>query len=126
MENTEKSKNMELGEFVSTVLSDLVNAVEEASTKSIRDIHLSQRQDSRTVEFDIAVTAENTLSGGGKAGIKVINFFEINGGAEGAVRNSTVSRVQFGVTIDTSTKAQNIKFENEVNSRNNANDSDLM
>jgi hypothetical protein len=125
MAEKNKNKNMELREFVTTVLSDLVNAVEDADKESVRSIHLSQNTSNRTVEFDIAVTAENEFSSGGKAGVKVINFFEIKGGAEGATRNSTVSRIQFGVTIDTSTKEQHAQFASQAVSRRNNIESDF-
>lgn len=54
---------MELKDFVKNVLIDLVNAVEETRSESCRDMSLrSNTQTGQSIEFDIAVTVEDTAS----------------------------------------------------------------
>jgi len=95
---------MELKEFVTKVLKDLVDAVEEARASASRDMHLNATSEQRTVEFDIAVTVQDTVAGKGKAGIKVLQFVEAGGDLSKEKLNSTVSRIRFGVHIDFMTK----------------------
>jgi hypothetical protein len=98
---------MELKEFVKKVLVDLVDAVEEARTESTRDMKLLQNKDSgQTIEFDIAVTVEDNTAHQGQAGIKVFKFIEAGGEASKEMKNSSVSRISFGVYIDTFTKEE--------------------
>ena len=95
---------MELKEFVKKVLVDLVDAVEEARSASSRDMHLASEQQTRTVEFDIAVSVEDSSGATGKAGINVLKFAEAGGQISEQTKNSTVSRVQFGVNVNYYTK----------------------
>lgn len=100
---------MELKEFISSSLTQIMEAVQEAqvnwgqssgkgainpawdSTERLRD-------HTQNVEFDIAVTTEQTKSGKGEAGIKV---FSASVGAKGEVASghSSVSRIKFAVPI---------------------------
>ncbi len=98
---------MELKEFVKSVLKDVVDAVEETRSESSRDMHLDAGKEQRTVEFDIAVTVEDATTGSGKAGIKVFQLIEGGGGVSKELRNSSVSRIKFGVYIDRWTKTEN-------------------
>jgi hypothetical protein len=97
---------MELKEFVTNVLSDLDDAVEEARSKSNRDMRLSGTAENRTVEFDIAVTTESSASANGKAGIKVCHIAEAGTGKTKENKDSTVSRIKFGVSIDSLSHAE--------------------
>jgi len=94
---------MELKEFVKKVLNDLVLGVEEARSGSVRDMKLYDK-DSKTVEFDIAVTVEDVDKKSGKAGIRVLEFAEAGGDVMQEVKNSTISRIKFGVYVDGLTK----------------------
>ena len=97
---------MELKEFTKKVLKDLIDAVEEVRAEASRDLHLVADANNRTVEFDVAVSVE-TESGGSAAGaIKVLNLVQIAGDSKGKNRNSTVSHIRFGVTIDELTKQE--------------------
>ncbi len=89
---------MELKEFVKKVLTDLVQGVEEARSTSPRDMYLYSK-DNESIEFDIAVTVENTNTSSGKAGIHVLQFVETGGDISKEIKNSTVSRIKFGVYI---------------------------
>ena len=97
---------MELKEFVKKVLTDLVDAVEETRASSSRDMRLSGNQDSRTVEFDIAISAEESSGASGKAGVRVLEFIQAGGDLSEQTKNSTVSRVKFGIDIDALTKQE--------------------
>jgi hypothetical protein len=59
---------------------------------------VSARLKSTIVDFDIAVTAEDAIKGGGEGGIKVLG---LGGKASGELssRDTTVSRIQFAVPI---------------------------
>ena len=98
---------MNLQEFVKNVLVNIDRAVEEARKETRRDISFSNTPDRRTVEFDIAVSAEETDTKNGKAGIRVLQFAEAGGDISKENKNSTVSRIQFGVHIDAMTREEN-------------------
>ena len=97
---------MELKEFVKSVLADLVQAVEETRKNAVRDMKLASSKDNRTVEFDIAVTVEDKLGTSGKAGISILKIIEGGGNINKEVNSSTVSRIRFGVYIDSMTKEE--------------------
>ena len=86
-----------------------MDAVEETREKSSRDVYLDSPKDDRTVEFDIAVTVEDSTSGSGRVGIKVFQLIEGGGEASKEVKNSSVSRIKFGVHVDRWTKKENSK-----------------
>lgn len=110
---------MELKEFVKNVLKDLVDAVEEVRKDSSRNMTLSSHKESnQTVEFDIAVTVEDSTSGSGKAGIKVFQLIEGGGEMSREVKNSSMSRVKFGVHIDIWTKQEQVNFEHKNRIKN--------
>ncbi len=49
---------MDLQEFVKNVLTDINLGVDEARKLTSRDISFSEKDNARTIEFDIAVSAE--------------------------------------------------------------------
>jgi len=49
---------------------------------------------------------EESKSTKGKAGIRVLEFVEAGGGVDYENRNSTVSRIRFGVVVDPITKEE--------------------
>lgn len=106
---------MELKDFIKKVLIDLDNAVIEASRESNNNITFSDNKDRRTVEFDIAVTTEEVNKAEGKAGIRVLSFAEAGGDISKENKNSTVSRITFGVHIDSITKAERQVINNQFN-----------
>lgn len=109
---------MNLKEFVKNVLLDLDNAVEEARIQMKRDVHFAETGDKRTVEFDIAVTVEDTDTRTGKAGIKVVPFIEGKGDLSKESKNSTVSRIKFGVRISSMTKEEKRRQTEEIERMN--------
>ena len=108
---------MELKEFVKSILKDVVDAVEETRKESSRDMRLSSKEN-RSVEFDIAVTVEDSGSKEGGAGIKVLQLFEAGGKVSAETKNSSVSRIQFGVYIDTQTKLEQQEQKTSYNNQN--------
>jgi hypothetical protein len=110
---------MELKEFVKDVLIQLNSAVDEARETSSRDIHFSEKDDKRTIEFDIAVSAEKKDSTAGKTGIRVLQFAEAGGDISKEYKNSTVSRIIFGLRIDPSTKVEHSEQIARMEAHNN-------
>lgn len=104
---------MELKEFVKKVLTDLVQGVEEARSSSPREMVLYDKEN-KTVEFDIAVTVEDIDKSSGKAGIRVLQFVETGGDVAREIKNSTVSRVKFGIYIRGRTKQENAEFQRQI------------
>ena len=98
---------MQLKEFVKQVIIDLDQAVSEANKETKRDIRFKGVKEQRTaVEFDVAVTVESTKSTGAGGGIKVWGIAEAGGKGSVESKNSTVSRVSFGIDIGEFTKAE--------------------
>jgi hypothetical protein len=102
---------MNIQEFVKNVLISIDKAVSEARVETQRDISFSDSKNQRTVEFDIAVSAEETDTKSGKAGIRVLQFVEAGGDISKENKNSTVSRIQFGVRIDSMTKEEENRYK---------------
>jgi len=114
---------MELKEFVKKVIADVVEAVDESNASASRGITLANRTDRRTIEFDVAVTAEETTTANGKAGVRVLSFMEAGGDVGSETKNSTVSRITFGVDARTTTKSEDAATQatyerNRINRRN--------
>ncbi len=106
---------MELRDFVKEVLTQIVDGVRDAQQSNGGAFVVpagdgghkyaehprfasSARIKSTIVDFDVAITAEDSDKAGAKAGVKV---FSVQFGAEGEIasKNSTVSRVQFAVPL---------------------------
>lgn len=109
---------MELEEFVTKVIVDLDKAVEGARKVTKRNVSFRENQTSRTVEFDIAVSAETVGTKSGKAGVKVLHFAEGGGELSKETKNATVSRISFGVSIDSATKEEQERWEREAQRSN--------
>ena len=103
---------MELKEFIKKVVADIVEAIDESSATASRNISLEKRDEKRTIEFDVAVTAEETSKKGGSAGVRVLSI-GVDGGMGKEIKNSTVSRITFGVDVDHYTKARRALVENQ-------------
>lgn len=110
---------MEIKDFIKSVLLQLNNAVDEARKETSRDISFTNTVGKRTVEFDIAVTAEDSINAKGKAGIKVVSFAEVGGDIAKDSKNSTVSRIQFGLHISAKTKDEAAREAAAMRGRNN-------
>src|SRR3989338_696007 len=109
---------MELKDFVKKVIIDLDQAISEANKETEREIRFKGVKEQRTaVEFDVAVTVESTVTGKGGGEIKVWGIGQI--GATGSIesKNSTVSRVSFGVDISESTKKEKTEEISRINNQ---------
>jgi len=97
---------MNLKEFTQQVIRDVTQAVEEVRSSSKRDMRLGANNDNRTIEFDIAVTVEEGTGKQGGANIQVLQLLKVGGDVSNELKNSTVSRVKFGVNIDEITREE--------------------
>lgn len=88
---------MELHDFIKTVVTEAVTAVEESSRLLNREMHIAKPGDNQSIIFDIAVTAESATAS--KKGIKVLEFFA--GSKDNQAKDSSISRIKFGVYINT-------------------------
>ena len=99
---------MNLKDFVKNVLVDLNDAVDEARGKPLnRNVQFSQNEQRRTIEFDIAVTAEERGSKQGGGGVRVLQLADIGGKTSKTKTNTVVSRITFGLYIDPLTHQEN-------------------
>jgi hypothetical protein len=110
---------MDLKEFVKNVLLEVNEAVDEAGEATSREIRFTQTNSARTIEFDVAVTASKETAGEGKAGVKVLTFIDAGGKIAQQTTNSTVSRVQFGLYISDTTKAEDEQHRATILSESN-------
>ena len=85
---------MELKSFIKQSLIEIISGVDEAASQVERDICFVHRN-SENVQFDIAVTVEN--SKGKEGGIKVASL--LSGGMSSESKNSTISRLSFQLYI---------------------------
>lgn len=109
---------MNLQEFIKEVLIQIDSAVDEARNTTKRDVSISTTQNQRAIEFDIAVTSEATDTTTGKAGIRVLQFAEAGGDLSFENKNSTVSRIKFGVHMDTLTKGEDASRRAQIEQYN--------
>lgn len=102
---------MELREFITQTLVEIQQGVQDAISQQdaiegnnglINPVFsmygLPGKEQVQKVEFDVAVTATDKASGGGKAGIKV---FSVEFGGEGSKgsEHSVASRVKFTIPL---------------------------
>ena len=101
---------MELNEFIAATLSEIQKGVQAAITDTCqngvngvinpvwgttRDIGAAHIQN---VQFDIAVTVVEKVSGQVGGGIKVVGI-NLGGGGSGASETTEVSRIQFSIPV---------------------------
>lgn len=103
---------MELKEFISETLVQIQEGVQDAIQRRSAvsssagvinpvfgiDMDAASPDHIQKVEFDVAVTVTDKVSGSGKAGIKVFSI-ELGGEAGKSAEQSTVSRIKFVVPI---------------------------
>lgn len=105
---------MDLKDFVKKVVVDLDKAVSEARTDMSRNISFTTDKNNQSILFDIAISADETSTKSGKAGVKVLQFAEAGGNIENQQKNSTVSRVSFGLHISAWTKEEERDHSNFI------------
>jgi hypothetical protein len=106
---------MELKEFVKKVIIDLDQAISEANSETKRTIRFKGVKEQRTaLEFDVAVTVESHVSGKVAGGIKVWGIAEAGASGSTESKNSSVSRVSFGVDISEYTKQETLEDDDRI------------
>ena len=101
-----RKDRMNLQEFTTEAISSIVQAIKIADGTSDREVKLSKLETSRTIEFDIAVSATEKSEGDLHGGIKVLSIIDAGGKNSKEITNSTVSRIHFGVNVNEYTKDQ--------------------
>jgi hypothetical protein len=100
-------QDMDLKMFVTTTLVQIIEGVQEAikqispsgsSAKINPTSNHALYSDPKDVNFDVAVTVADKVSGEGKAGLKVMSI-EIGGGGGKISESEAVSRIQFSVPV---------------------------
>jgi hypothetical protein len=82
-------------------------------------MHLAKPQDNKTIEFDIALTVDDSTATGGQIGVGIAQLFTGSGETTKERSKSEISRIKFGVYISTETKEQIEKQRQEIKARNN-------
>lgn len=96
---------MELKTFIADTLVQIVEGVSDAADRLsgqdnayVNPLVLAQgHTDPKPVEFDVAVTVQDKMAGGGKAGLKVMAIEVGGGGMEKSTE--AVSRIRFAVPV---------------------------
>ncbi len=119
---------MELKEFIKKALSDIIGGVEEVRVNSVRNIRIEGDKDKSAIEFEVAVTVENdnTTKTGGS--ITVLSLLQTGGESMKEYKNSSVSKIKFGIYVDRETKAEESFRKNEQQEffRQNRQDTDYV
>lgn len=105
---------MDLKNFTKEIVRQISEGVDEISSELSREVKVVKAENTRSIEFDVAVTATDTFNTAGKvqgAGqIKVVPFLggivKGEGEMEKEIYNSTVTRIRYGVDISVLTKEE--------------------
>lgn len=103
---------MQLKDFIKNSIKDITEAVSEIDSESQRNMYVSG-QDSKSIEFDIAVSIEDSVNKSGRAGIKVYQITEGGGEVSKEIKNSSVSRLKFSIYVERFTKKEHEEFKVE-------------
>lgn len=108
---------MDLKNFTKQAILEITEAVKEINID--REVLLVSGKDKRTIEFDVAVTVEENRATTGGGQIQVLGLIRGEGDIKQEVKNATVSRIEFGVSVATATKAEIEKQNIEIEAYNN-------
>lgn len=94
---------MELKDFIRDTVMQIMTGVQEAQQvwkgngviNPIWDLWSADKH-IQEISFDVAVTAQDEMTGGGRGGVKVVAI-EFGGNAQRTTKNSTVSRISFKI-----------------------------
>ena len=103
---------MDLKTFLSDTLVSIVGGVSDANEKIGKQQFVIYNVERNVIEFDVAVTVESTDTGKGGGEIKVWGIGQIGANGSTELKNSTISRVSFGVDIAEYTKAEKAEQNN--------------
>ncbi|CAL4868421.1 hypothetical protein MMA231_02702 [Asticcacaulis sp. MM231] len=101
---------MELKDFIQGTLIDILSGIRSAQmiTKSSPELGIINPvwggtskiyEHVQDIKFDIAITASETITGSGQAGIKVVSALDIGGKIQKELLDSRVSRISFTIPI---------------------------
>ena len=91
---------MELSAFVQKTISEVISGVREARKEAVNSgASLGSTRNGGEIQFDVAITASESLSQDGGGGIVVMGI-GVKGGGQAESANTTVSRVRFSVPVD--------------------------
>jgi hypothetical protein len=91
---------MEVKEFIKSITRSVVEAVQESSEELNHEMYITHSPDNKSIEFDVAVTVENSTKG--EAGINICNIVDIGGKDE--YKSSSIHRVKLSIYIASSDK----------------------
>lgn len=100
---------MNLEQFVEKSITEIINAIDKTNDNLKNyNIYLLQNSDgtNRAIEFDIATAVEKDSGGEANGNIKVLEFVKGGFSIRNKIKNSTVSRIKFGVFV---TKKENLE-----------------
>ena len=89
---------MDIEQFTETCIINIINATQKASAATNREIKIARtnpNNNTALIEFDLAVSVEASGEAGG--GIKIA---KLQIGGKGEYKNSSISRVKFGVYVN--------------------------
>lgn len=84
---------MEVKEFVKTILKDVTEAIQESTKESQTHEFTMFAGDNKKIEFDLAVTLEQS----NEKGIKAEIFKIVSGKLEGRLSEQVVNRIKFSI-----------------------------
>ena len=97
---------MDLQNFITEALKQIIEGVKDAQMY-LSDNNISatihpkkSREDLETVDFDVAVTSTENITGGISGGIKVASIFSIGGENKTQTSEQNISRIKFKVKIE--------------------------
>src|SRR5260370_33921195 len=97
---------MELKDFVSRTITDIIEGVREAQAAAGSDAYVNPGIGREIVEFDVALTVTEAAEKKGGGGITVAGFLKAEGGGGSSSSNSSISRVKFSVAVKLPTQSQ--------------------
>ena len=108
---------MDLKPFIKTAITDIVEAIEETEKTLGRRIFVETQGDNKSVEFDIATTAENSTNKDIDGSIKVLSLGLIGGKYSTDFKQATVTRIKFRTSISPKTFEQEKEQRSELEKR---------
>jgi len=105
---------MLLKDFIKNTINDVVSAIEETSQSQDREMHLASPHDNKCINFDIAVSAETSTAEHGQGCIMVANILKIGSDGKDELKNSSMTRISFGVYINSKTNNESKKQRDDL------------
>ncbi len=92
---------MELKEFVAQTIQQIVDGVVTAQGQiSAKEYNVCQMGQLQSIEFDVAVTVSEGVSGGAGAGIAIAGILKLGVDGQTESASESVSRVRFTIPVE--------------------------